>query len=253
MSLAQFLALFGYEFLLALLLKYDLDVAPIVEAQELRRDPVYGLSQTLEAGSHQQILELLAEIGRTSGDLRNRVEPRYRFDERYSDVRRCLELDGLELGDNGVTQLDPAVEGENAVEDALIEAVRDSGLPDSEAIIESLRLSHVAYREAPPDHNACLTHARIALQTLGCSIAEQIQTRSGGEFNEESWGAVLAYLRASDFLTEREERGLAGVFGFVSPGAHRVVGLTEREIARLGRSLATGMCYFLIRRYVQEP
>jgi hypothetical protein len=73
-----------------------------------------------------------------------------------------------------------------------------------------------------------------------------------GNFEEKKWGSVLAYLRGSDFITEDEEKGLAGVFGFVSPGSHRSLGLSEMEMARLGRSFVLGMCWFLVRRFASE-
>ena len=63
------------------------------------------------------------------------------------------------------------------------------------------------------------------------------------------WGSIIEYLRASGLITIEEERGLAGVFGFVSPGSHRPLGLSDQELARLGRSFASGMCWFLIKKY----
>ena len=58
---------------------------------------------------------------------------------------------------------------------------------------------------------------------------------------------MLAYLRTSDLITEEEEKGIAGVYGFVSPGAHTPVGLSEQEMACLGRNLAVSMCYLLVK------
>ena len=38
--------------------------------------------------------------------------------------------------------------------------------------------------------------------------------------------------------------------GFVSPGSYTpVLGGSEKEFARLGRSLALGFCYFLIKQF----
>ena len=45
------------------------------------------------------------------------------------------------------------------------------------------------------------------------------------------------------------ERGLVGVFGFVSPGSHRPLGFSEAEFARLGRGFVAGMCWFLVKRF----
>jgi hypothetical protein len=51
-------------------------------------------------------------------------------------------------------------------------------------------------------------------------------------------------------MTEREEKELVGVYSFVSKGAHTAAGMTEEEMARLGRNLAAGMAYFPLRRHL---
>jgi hypothetical protein len=51
------------------------------------------------------------------------------------------------------------------------------------------------------------------------------------------------------FITNEEEKGLVGVYGFVSPGSHRPLGIPEEQMTRLGRSLALGMCWFLVKSY----
>jgi len=77
----------------------------------------------------------------------------------------------------------------------------------------------------------------------------QWQANHPGSFDPTSWGEVIAYLKSSGFITSQEEEELAGVFTFVSPGAHSSVGLNEMKMTRLGRSLAASMCYFLIKSY----
>jgi hypothetical protein len=56
-------------------------------------------------------------------------------------------------------------------------------------------------------------------------------------------------LRTSGLITTEEEKVLAGVYGFLSAGAHQPIGFTAQEMARYGRSLAAYMSYFLIKRY----
>ena len=68
-------------------------------------------------------------------------------------------------------------------------------------------------------------------------------------FDETKWGQVAAHLRTSGVISLEEEKGLVGVFTFVSPGAHTTIGLAENEMARLGRTFVIGMCYFLIKRH----
>ena len=62
----------------------------------------------------------------------------------------------------------------------------------------------------------------------------------------------MAHLRKQDFFSVEEERGLVGVYAFLSPGAHRPIGLTEEEACRLGRSMALSMCWYLVRRYADH-
>ena len=92
-------------------------------------------------------------------------------------------------------------------------------------------------------------NARVALQTLATSISQARLAGHPGNFEATKWGHVIAYLRASDFITQQQERGLASVFGFISPGSHTPIGFNEEEFGRLGRSLAVSICYFLVKRF----
>ena len=73
-----------------------------------------------------------------------------------------------------------------------------------------------------------------------------------GSFDSSKWGQVVAHLRVSGFITKQQEAGLTGVFSFVSPGSHTPVGFSEQEFARLGRSLALGFCYFLVKHFNED-
>jgi len=99
----------------------------------------------------------------------------------------------------------------------------------------------------PPDYNGCLSNARIALETLAKEIALKRRNNNTYSFDESKWGQVIAFLRKSRMISEKEEEGLTGVYSFLSPGAHQYVGLDDKEMARLGRSLAIGMCYSIIK------
>ena len=81
------------------------------------------------------------------------------------------------------------------------------------------------------------------------SIAVTLQTGDTPSFDQTKWGSVIGFLRQVEFITQEEEKGLAGVYGFVSPGSHRPLGIPEEQMARLGRSLALGMCWFLVKSY----
>ena len=55
--------------------------------------------------------------------------------------------------------------------------------------------------------------------------------------------------KTSGFITQEQERGLAGVYGFISPGSHTPIGFNKQEFARLGRGLAVSICYFLAKQH----
>lgn len=197
----------------------------------------------------ERIHSLLEEIVRTQGDLRYRVQPRYRYDERWDDLTRCLALDGYRVDENQrtLTPIDPTIEGTLPADDALSQELKQSTLPQSEDILALMERSAQAFRQNPPDHNSALANARVALETLARAIAKARLAKHPGSFDETKWGQVLAYLRTSGLITDKEEQGLAGVHGFVSPGAHTPIGLTDEEMVRLGRSLVASMCYFLAK------
>lgn len=60
-------------------------------------------------------------------------------------------------------------------------------------------------------------------------------------------GEVVTFLRVHGEISVEQEKGLAGVFGFLSPGAHRPVGIPEDQMTRLGRSFALNICWFLLK------
>ena len=252
-SLTQFLELQDQDFLSAFLEKHGLSGLP----RWSNKTVFDSLRSILESATPDQLSALLEEISRTGGkhqgdyesDLRARVTPKYRYDDRREDLVHCLELDGYRLSEQGLTPVDPTVEDAAPPEDDLSAEVRGSGLPQSDEILEKLSSSTDAFRRSEPDYNACLTNARVALETLAKSIAKARQTTHPSSFQEDKWGQVLAYLRTSGLITKQEEEGVSGVYTFISPGAHRPIGLTEQEMARLGRSLAVSVCYFLIKLY----
>lgn len=249
LAFAQFLSLQPPDVLRLLLNKYNFAYYD---------DPSQGecLARVCLEGESTRIHSMLDEVLRTGGDLRNNVNPRYRFDQRLGDLERCLELDGYRLNPVGsydtyeMVSIEPAIEGAVSAEDDLSLALGTSALEQAEEVRALLNHSADAFRRQPPDYNACLTNARIALQTLGTAVAKARAGAGPFPFEDTKWGQVVAFLRRSELITEREEEGLTGVYSFISEGAHVFVGLDEQEMTRLGRSLAVSMCYFLLKRHL---
>jgi hypothetical protein len=128
----------------------------------------------------------------------------------------------------------------------LIRELRRSGLAENDAIITKLATSAEALGGQTPNLNTCLTDARIALQTLAEAVAREIPSTKAP--SASGWGPALVHLRQAGYLNPRVEAGLAGLYALVSEGAHRpLVGLTEVEMAALGRRMAVCACYFLIK------
>jgi len=201
-----------------------------------------------------RLVELITHILQSPSRLRSAVNPKHLYDEAVSQLARNLELDGYATRPEGnhyaLVAREPVIAGAASVEDDLTETLGRSGLPETNQVLGSLRRSADDFVRQPPDFNGCLTNARVALQAIGTSIAKLRAAATPPPFDETRWGAVLDYLRTSGFITRKEEEGLAGVFSFISPGAHTYVGNEKEEMTRLGRSLALSMCYFLVKKHV---
>jgi hypothetical protein len=250
-SLGQLLERYEPPLVSALLRKYG---GPV-----LYQSPGLIFGQQLFQAMHfleaDAVVSLLAEVIATQGELRQRLKPHYVFDERFRDLTQCLRLDGYEVtSERTLVRLDPTLAQAPPVEDDLVRSLQASAAPSRDEIVRKINDSADAYRRTPPDYNAALTNARVALQTMARDVAQDlVPPAQSFPYDIGKWGDLLRYLRERDEISVEEERGLAGVFGFVSPGAHRAIGLSEEQMTRLGRSLALSMCWFLLQnRYARS-
>ena len=253
LSLCQYLALLPKNFLAVLLVKHGVNEEQNDDLElqifDLEAHSFEDLCLVIKRASQDKLYSLFREILRTRGDLRNRVTPRYRYDERWNDVVHCLLMDGYLVGDDQLVSVDPSIEDAEPLDDDLTAILKASDLPNATRVIERLSDSTNAFRGDPPDLEASLSKARIALETIVKDMAStMVQNYSGGD-DELKWGQALKDLRQSNLISRNEEKGLAGVYGFISQGVHKVLGLDDIEMARLGRTLAFGMMYFLVRRF----
>lgn len=247
LSLIQFLSLFDRDFFELSLKKYFSFEAhnPI----EYLGTDIDILQRYILDATADEIKILLNEIILTEGDLRNRVSPHCRFKGRWDELVRCIYLDGYKIEDRQIIPLDPSIEGKEVIEDDLTKEIIKSDLVQKEDIIKVLNNSTEDFKKSSPDYNGCLNNARVALQNLATKIAISSRLNIDEQFDTKKWGEVLIHLRISGFINEIEEKGLSGVFSFISPGSHTPIGANKEEMARLGRTLAFSMCYFLIKRY----
>jgi hypothetical protein len=107
-----------------------------------------------------------------------------------------------------------------------------------------------AFRSQPPDFNESTTKVRIALETIARGAAPTIAAHRGIPAPGDTWGAALGFLRmTAQLMTVQEEQAVSAVYTLISSGAHRPVGLTDEEWARLARTFALSATYFLVRKY----
>lgn len=240
-SLTQFLDLFDAAVVHTLLKKYDISWGWGGGYNQV------AISDTLLGADNANLGRLVEEIVATYGDLRNRVSPRYRFDERWIDLTKCLLLDGYRVEKSSITRIEPFLEGVEPIEDDLTKELQNSNLSSREEIKKQIIDSAEDFRRAEPDYNGCLSHARIALETLVREIAKD----GGFHIADEgkAWGSSLNYLQKKDVITAKEEQTLSSVYTFVSEGSHVPFGFTKEEYVRFGRNLTTSMCYFVIKSF----
>src|SRR5205823_4728467 len=124
------------ELVVVLLQKHGLQAGAAERAVQYGTGILTVLVESLEAGAEAQVSGLLDEIARTSGDLRNRVSPRYRHDERFADLQRCLQLDGYVIQDNRLIPLDPTILGAPPLEDDLTRQLAASGLQGASEVVQ---------------------------------------------------------------------------------------------------------------------
>jgi hypothetical protein len=251
LSLVQYVALQARASAGLLCEKHGLPYSDLISIPEANESHfIRTLSDSVAQAEQNQICALLDEVLRTKNEIRSRISPKTRHDERFMDLERCLFLDGFVIVNDKLVPQDPTITDTPPVEDDLTQALHSSGLPGADFVLQKLQDSTDQFRRTPPTLNASLNDARIALQSLAKSIAVTLLAKPPENYDDTKWGSVLQYLRNCRFVTDVEEKGLAGVFGFVSPGSHVPLGLSEMEMTRLGRSFVTGMCWFLIKRYI---
>lgn len=200
---------------IVLLSKYGVQHLSLSQSQLL-----FGLLNTIRGLDDRPLMLVLAEIVATKGDMRTRVNPKYRFDERMHDLTQCLLLDGYIVQDTKLAQIDPSIADAAPLEDDLIVALQNSGSPRSQEIIAKIGDSAQAFRATPPDYNAALVNARVALETLAADVAADVASRAPvlATYNSSKWGEVLAFLRTSGKVTSQERKRAWRVYSDSEPG-----------------------------------
>ena len=202
-SLAQYLELHEISFVTVMLNKNGIR-ASIGYGHQLA-----DVLDCLRSATDEEILLVVDEIARTSGDLRSRISLKYRHDERISDLSRFLNLDGYIVDGKKVIPVDPLICDSPPLEDDLLEALRQSGLSESEIISSKINDSTEAFRASPPKYNACLNDVRVSLESLARSITRAFESEDSPTYDPAKWGSILNFL--TQVVNCREKRNSEGM------------------------------------------
>ena len=188
--------------------------------------------------------ELIKELILAKQTFRNKITPKYTFEERWNDFEKCLFLDGYKIQNNAIISIEPNIDGVVAFEDELTSELVSSTFLKKEEVKNLINESTEAFKNS--DFNQCLSKARISLETI-------VRTIAIDKYNfNDSWGNALSKLKTESFITQKEEELMAKLYGFISDGSHIPLGFTEEEYARYGRNLAMSKCYYIIKKYKQQ-
>ena len=87
-----------------------------------------GISDQISSSSEGVLSDLLIELVQTNRTLRNQTNPKYKFDDQYSILKKSLLLDGYKVEGQAIEALDPNFQGHEPVEDALLKELVNSSL-----------------------------------------------------------------------------------------------------------------------------
>src|SRR5260221_1218977 len=153
--------------------------------------------EAIFAAVPDRVAAVVDEVAATSGAIRSKCQPKHPVDERFLDFERSLELDGYRIDQRKLLAIDETIGASPPVDDDLVSALHLSGLKETGEIISALENSANDFRKNPSDLNGCLANARVALETLGRSIASSAM---GKDFNDIKWGVALDHLSKSGFI-----------------------------------------------------
>jgi len=228
-----------------LLDKFDYPQINILFEKHSLSHNCFNVTDIKDVLTTENIISLIQEIVSTKRELRRSISPGYVFDERWDDFKKCLLLDGYKINENNTISsiaIEPCVDGIIAMEDDLIAEINQSSLSKKDEIIQLIKESEEAFKNATPDYNGCLSKSRIAIETI---VRNKVEDETG---TNESWGSSLSVLKTNGFITRNEENALSSIYTLVSDGSHKPLGFTDEEYSRYGRNLIMTTCYYIIKK-----
>lgn len=147
-SLSQYFALQQRDWIELLFCKHNVETPRDWNNQ--RELFVRTVHDWLRDARPEAVEAIVAEVVRTPSSFRNRVSPRYEYDERFRDLAVCLALDGYLIQGEELLRVEPSLEGQGVIEDDLTRELQQSGLANAEDILQLLSNSAEDFRKACP-------------------------------------------------------------------------------------------------------
>ncbi|SDM41269.1 hypothetical protein [Halarsenatibacter silvermanii] len=250
LSLYQLISEFPFSEIMVLIEKYTFGEF-LFSIQHNKKTDYFleELKEIISESTEEAVLDIIDEILRVRRTYRNKVNPKYKFDERWGELKRCLLLEGLKIEEGELKRVEPEIEGSNSAEENLKKEILNSDLQKRDDIVLLIENSSDAFIKPEPDFNGSLSNIRTALETLAKSIAKKIIENAEEDKEISSWGVYISYLKSKDFIGENEEDALTGVYSLLSELHHPLVGFSEEELTSFARAMGLRMCYFLIKKY----
>ncbi len=181
-SISQLLELFEISFTNILFEKYSME------------DNCRNIQDIKESiFSSNSLDSIISELISTKQDLRSRISPKYKFDERWNDFEKCLFLDGYKIENNILISIEPNIDGVITLEDDFTIEINSSTFSKKEDVKRLINESAEAFKNS--DYNQCLSKSRIALETLIRTIAIDKYSNTN-----DTWGSALSNLKTNSFL-----------------------------------------------------
>jgi hypothetical protein len=242
-SVAQLLNSLNNSFKLTLIYKHT-----GVEADDIPRH-VFGLVEMLRRDTDSGLHDLVKELAANQASIRSEATTKYVYDERFDDIEKWLLFDGWRIEDRRLIRLSPVVGDTADIQDDLLDLIDTLNLDTDGAVRRLISEAADDFVAAPSDFNGSNTKIRIVLETLVKRIALNMGAQLPSAAGRAAWGPALLGLRTNGLIDEPTERTIAGVYTLISPAAHMPVGMGDEEWARLTRTFALGICYYVVKLY----
>lgn len=210
---------------------------------------VFPFLPVLKFAPPEALVAMLTELLTNNKLLYAKAPVKHVFNSGIEELARWALHDGWIVENDTLVRVTPAAEEATGIRDKFLQDVATSGLDVDGAIRTAVENSSKDFVAEPPDFNGSTTKVRIALETVARRAAAATAKKNGGDYTDDSWGKALLFLRSTGVIEIQEEKILARVYTFISPGAHVPKGVTAEEWARLARTFGLSSAYFLLRKY----